>query len=500
MDPLPLIHTNGAPTEFQAREIHRLLEAGQDDLARIEESILKVSLILSELQFQKRQRTKSLTALRRILSPIRRLPNELLTEIFLFCRANSTRSTVSILDVREAPMLLSHVAAHWRTVSIGTPMLWDTPCFRESIVSHPKAIYMRSILQRSRHLPTSLAFETFGDSGPRAIAGNTDCFQFFTDLGDRVQHISLDLPWRDVMEHIKNPPGCPLFPILASLKVTLEDDGLEDWPAILDSFRRAPGLRSLTLNASSSPFTPTFPWVQLTSLTMFIPIDETTVYLVLRQCLQLKTCVLFEMSYTGDTQDSQPLCTLDALRSFSFSPWEADSGKLLEFFSFPKLESLSLSHCVNMPATVLLDLRARSHFKLQDLTLCNLPLTTEELLEVLRHLLTLQTLVLGNSATYIVDDLLRAFTYSQSHVQSLLLPRLTTLTIRHESMFLTGSVVADMVESLARHAGDEGAPFPSIHSVKFYLDGPKFTPAVESRLAGACLSGFLEDFRAYSRQ
>ncbi|KAJ7466176.1 hypothetical protein B0H11DRAFT_2048752 [Mycena galericulata] len=389
------------------------------------------------------------------------------------------QSSFSILDVREAPMLLSHVAAHWRTVSIGTPMLWDSPCFSDSIVSHPKAVYMRSILQRSRHLPTSLTFET---SGPRAgdwpsiSAGSTDCFQFFTDLGDRLQHISLDLAWGD-------------------------DDELDELPMIMDLFRRAPSLRSLALNASSSSSLQSydFPWAQLTSLTMYIPVDETTVYLIMRQCIQLETCVLFEMINTGHTLHSQPLCTLDTLRSFSFSPWDANSGKLLEFFSFPTLESFDLSHCDNLPATVLLDLQARSHFKLQDLTLCNLPLTTEELLGFLRHLPTLKTLFLGDSTTYIVDDLLRALTYhSQSHWRSLILPCLTTLTIRHESMFLTGSVVADMIESLARHAGDEGAPFPSIHSIKLYLDGRKFTPAVESRLAGACLSGFLEDLRADS--
>ncbi|KAJ7466165.1 hypothetical protein B0H11DRAFT_2048710 [Mycena galericulata] len=502
MDLLSLINTNDAPTESQAREIHRLLEAGQNDLKRIEDATLKVSLILSELQFQKRQRTKSLPALRRILSPIRRLPSELLAEIFLFCRADSMSSSFSILDVRKAPMLLSHVAAHWRAVSIGTPMLWDTPCFRYSIVPGPKAIYMRTILQRSLNLPTSLSFET---SGTRLSisAGNTDCFQFFADLSDRLHHISLDLAW-DVREHAENPPPSPLFPILASLEISLESDEPGDLPTIMNSFRRAPGLRALGLWAYSSPFIPTydFPWIQLTSLTMSIPIDDTTVYLILRQCIQLEICALFEMSFTGDTQDSQPLCTLDALRSFSFTPWDAaNSGKLIEFFSFPKLESLSLENCGNLPATVILDLRARSDFRLQDLTLSKLSLTTGELLEILHHLPSLKTLLLEQSTTYIVDDLLRAFTYhSQSHARPLILPCLTTLTIRHNSKFLTGSVVADMVESLARHAGDEGAPFPSIHSVKFYLEGPKFTPGVESRLAGACLSGFLEDFRADRRQ
>ncbi|KAJ7505100.1 hypothetical protein B0H11DRAFT_1796641 [Mycena galericulata] len=504
-----LLRKNDVPSGFQAGEVRRLLEAEQSDLAQIKETIGMVSLILSELESQKSHRTQSVNALRGILSPIRRLPSELLAEIFLLCRNNSMRTTgYSIMNFREAPMVLSHISSRWRTVAIGTPMLWDTPRFRSSIVPPPIATCMRAVLDRSRRLPILLAFDTSGlksRPSPTLSNGNTDCFQFFADLRDRLQHVSLDLCFQEGLERLEVAPINATLPFLISLDITTDDDGPAQLATIMASFRRAPSLRSLTLNAYFSPLVPPydFPWAQLTSLTLSIPIDEVTTYRILIQCTQLETCILSEMNDIDGIPASQALCTLDVLRSFSFSPWEASSGDLLTVFSFPNLESLVLHGCDTMPAAVLHDLHARSKFTLLHVTLSGLQISFDELLEFLRPLSTLKSLVLDDSKSYIIldnsespinDDLLRAFTYgSGSQVPSLSLPCLTTLEIRRSANSLTGSVVADMVASLACHSGDEGAPFPSIISVRLYLPGNKFSSDVESQLTGMHLNGFLTD-------
>ncbi|KAJ7465812.1 hypothetical protein B0H11DRAFT_2240078 [Mycena galericulata] len=408
MDLVSLIHKNDAPTEFQVREVHRLLDAGQNELARLEGTIRTISLIISELKFQKSQRIDSLAALRRILCPIRRLPSELLAEIFLFCRTNSMHTKgYSIIDVREAPMLLSHVSARWRAVSVGTPMLWDLPRFTSSI----SQIW-------PLHSPPA----------------DEDCFQFFTTLRHRLHHLSINLGHKDVVDHVKFSPASTILPVLSSLDIIVDDDGPGQLATIMASFQRAPSLRSLTLNAYFSPVVPTydFPWSQLTSLNLSIPIDEGIAYQILVQCTQLETCALSEMYDPYNSPSPPPNCTLDVLRSFSFAPWNASLGELLDFFTFPNMESFTLRGCTDMLAPVIFDLHARSRFKLQHLNFCDLQIDTNELVAFLCHLPELQTLALEDSDSLITDDLFRVFTYyPRSQTPFLSLPCLAALAIRH---------------------------------------------------------------------
>ncbi|KAJ7154855.1 hypothetical protein C8R43DRAFT_851830, partial [Mycena crocata] len=128
MDPdlAQIIHSNGPPTDSQHRHIQHLLDATVLELLKLDETILKVSLILSELEHQKSLRRNRAKSLKRALSPIRHLPSEILAEIFTICRnCNLQSTTYSIADPRVAPMLLGQVSARWRSVCHGTPLLWD---------------------------------------------------------------------------------------------------------------------------------------------------------------------------------------------------------------------------------------------------------------------------------------------------------------------------------------------------------------------------------------
>ncbi|KAJ6595071.1 hypothetical protein DFH09DRAFT_887300, partial [Mycena vulgaris] len=71
-----------------------------------------------------------ITSLKGVLSPIRRIPPEILAEIFLNCRQNSRASEFySITDPSEAPLLLGRVCSSWRVIAHGTPRLWDALYF-----------------------------------------------------------------------------------------------------------------------------------------------------------------------------------------------------------------------------------------------------------------------------------------------------------------------------------------------------------------------------------
>ncbi|KAJ7756581.1 hypothetical protein B0H16DRAFT_1417034 [Mycena metata] len=120
-----LLSRNDPPTDVQIREAENLLDIGLKELSELDDTILKLSLVLSELRFQKRCRTSSLSALKGVLAPIRRVPPETLGEIFQWCcRTNWMEQHRSITNVRAPPLLLGHVCSLWRTVSQNTPRLW----------------------------------------------------------------------------------------------------------------------------------------------------------------------------------------------------------------------------------------------------------------------------------------------------------------------------------------------------------------------------------------
>ncbi|KAG7440585.1 uncharacterized protein BT62DRAFT_822915, partial [Guyanagaster necrorhizus] len=58
---------------------------------------------------------------RYFIAPIRRVPNEILSEIFSFTCADMSDS-VDI--VSGAPWVLSHVCSLWRSICLSSPRLW----------------------------------------------------------------------------------------------------------------------------------------------------------------------------------------------------------------------------------------------------------------------------------------------------------------------------------------------------------------------------------------
>ncbi|KAJ7474142.1 hypothetical protein FB451DRAFT_992314, partial [Mycena latifolia] len=90
-------------------------------LSSLEEEIPRVFLSLLKLEKERRIRSEYAATLKGVLSPIRRIPSELLAENFLLC----CDGTFSSADPRYVPTLLGHVSSRWRHFSRGSPRLWD---------------------------------------------------------------------------------------------------------------------------------------------------------------------------------------------------------------------------------------------------------------------------------------------------------------------------------------------------------------------------------------
>ncbi|KAK0466605.1 hypothetical protein IW261DRAFT_1683506, partial [Armillaria novae-zelandiae] len=93
-------------------------------IAELDSLIDSTTSLLRYLTKDRNQALENQANAKKILSPCRRLPNELLTDIFIRCS--------SVCDELDSPLnpgafhwTLSHVCRKWREVAIGTPEMWS---------------------------------------------------------------------------------------------------------------------------------------------------------------------------------------------------------------------------------------------------------------------------------------------------------------------------------------------------------------------------------------
>ncbi|KAF8157425.1 hypothetical protein K438DRAFT_1462216, partial [Mycena galopus ATCC 62051] len=74
-----------------------------------------------DLSAQRDQLREYVAAHESLLSPARRLPEDILQHIFLTCLPTHRNA---VMSANEAPLLLGHICSGWRSIALSTPMLW----------------------------------------------------------------------------------------------------------------------------------------------------------------------------------------------------------------------------------------------------------------------------------------------------------------------------------------------------------------------------------------
>ncbi|KAF8586425.1 hypothetical protein K439DRAFT_1340842, partial [Ramaria rubella] len=119
---LTLLSTDFAPDKGQELILKARVIEDKEVLTALNAELWNLQCRVRELQsgiVEVEQRLKLNQAL---LSPTRRLPPELLGEIFFNCLP--TAEAVITITPDLAPLLLTHVSRLWRRVACGTPRLW----------------------------------------------------------------------------------------------------------------------------------------------------------------------------------------------------------------------------------------------------------------------------------------------------------------------------------------------------------------------------------------
>ncbi|KAK1231651.1 hypothetical protein PQX77_005217 [Marasmius sp. AFHP31] len=170
--PTPIsIHSLGRPsrklglpfrnvvTDFDQRLIKQILIDGDEELKKCDTELNRLNAIIG-VQSKRAGIQKEMETYRALLSPIQRMPPEILTEIFMLCVMD-----IKNLHAMEDIMMISVVCGRWRELALSVPALWSRidlsigrSCREDS--NYPRMRrYAETFLERSGNAQLAVALE-----------------------------------------------------------------------------------------------------------------------------------------------------------------------------------------------------------------------------------------------------------------------------------------------------------------------------------------------------
>jgi hypothetical protein len=116
------LNTNYVPSDNEIVAIRSLVRKGEATLNDIERRTEELEQELIELRERWEAQKREVDEHKALLSPIKRIPVDILTSIFLAVLENHGRR--QIISADHSAVVISHVCQHWRTVSLSTKLLW----------------------------------------------------------------------------------------------------------------------------------------------------------------------------------------------------------------------------------------------------------------------------------------------------------------------------------------------------------------------------------------
>ncbi|KAF9483077.1 hypothetical protein BDN70DRAFT_874313 [Pholiota conissans] len=321
------LRTNHVPSLRDRGHIQSLLIEPRKRLSEMNSKISELERSLNELKRERDILEEEIEQHALLLTPFRRLPDDMLREIFIACLQDDRNAFMSC---REAPLLLGLVCRKWRDLAYSTPTLWASlhipypvPVDRTLVMDyhllrtdvemamvekHYTAV--KDWLHRSGACPLSISFccVHLGGRGQNMhmLQGVVETYvKILLDFSQRWRSLELFIPFGRCLNPIADLPATSV-PNLKHLRLTFSHDVQESqssqWSS--SSLLTAPTLK--TLYISFMPFRlSSVPnkWDHLTSLTLssstpFLSHNVRTVanleeaYAIFNKCRRLVHCAL----------------------------------------------------------------------------------------------------------------------------------------------------------------------------------------------------------------
>lgn len=393
---------------------------------------------------------KSIANLRSLLSPIRRLPPEILTEIFQYCLPPDKFIRPSPY---EAPLLLTHVCSAWRNACLANPLLWRSLEITNGTgtldMNHRRNVSALTHMWFSRAGTCPLSFSVEDDNiwvqRVMSTLGNLD---------HRFRHLKINIPQSAGLqfEPDRNYSALETFEIFTP-------QGLEDFQvATLSSslLMNAPKLREFIWNngAHLPPSHIRMHWGNLTRLTLNTSINIDQCLMIMSK-LERVTHLTFHNICLSNPSVSHLNVTLPELTSFIVCA-DYNISRIFEEVTIPKLNELILN-LRYWPNRSITNFLRRSRCPLQSLNLYFPPLTESDLIECLQIVQSTlkEFTVQSNPGMYsVTDNIIDRLT--DTGVGEVLCPNLSVMAL-YDCISCSPGRFANMVRSRLR-------PLPTIPS------------------------------------
>ncbi|KAJ3502616.1 hypothetical protein NLJ89_g8805 [Agrocybe chaxingu] len=391
-----LLLNNAPPPDALTPTVNGLLEASRSQLSTIQGEMDELAKLLVTVKQRFEATQQSITKYETILSPIRRVPADILGEIFGHCLPTH-RNPLFLSS--EAPILPSHVCRSWRAAALSTPSLWarlhvsfpgvapelegespdvlsnGTTHTNSTLALYPRIMKRRSDavkewLARSGASPLSLSilsYTTFPEYLAEIIHSATEMvLDVIAPSCDRWREIELTMPL-DLYQKFEAKFASNKFLSLRHTRMSLDGpvyklfggDNIPSPPSIaLLSARNLEGVflslpvveafnfSYLDKHNGMAPI-----WGQLTRLFLHTMISDRDLPPFLRACPRLVNCGLSTYASShehqlaptviSDFQDGKDIC-LPHLQTFKITDAGSPSimGNIFALFSVPELNRI----------------------------------------------------------------------------------------------------------------------------------------------------------------
>jgi hypothetical protein len=356
---MALLHSASIPSDNDVLQVKATIQEGKENLRLLDERIALLRLSLLELERHREEVQTYVTHHEAVLSPIRHLPPEILSEIFL---AATNGQCMSWPQDCGAPWHLDKVCSYWRTVFISLPKLWSTINMNlKGDISSSAYQFLRMCLDRSGNELLTFSIMT-GDTSTLLC----DVVDALVSCSSRWKSASFDVEMlcsvRKPLSRAKNS-----LPYLQCLHLASSQAGTIG-EAVLDAFEVAPRLRDLSLIQIVYPSQLLrVPWGQLTRLKLSgNTLREGEFTRILRQTPNLvdfSTENERVLEVTSEAVSLPHLTTLSVVNKGSYIT------RIFQLITAPKLTELHIHARTAFSPEHVLGMLRRSECPLTDLTL-----------------------------------------------------------------------------------------------------------------------------------
>ncbi|KAJ7937066.1 hypothetical protein B0H13DRAFT_2648972 [Mycena leptocephala] len=116
-----ILRTNVVPSDSECKRIRDFLEGPQKEIVDLTRELKRLDSLRKEISHKRRQLKEFINDHLALVSPVRRLPEDIVRAIFI-ASLSSTRNPA--ISGQEAPLLLCQICQSWRSIALATPRLW----------------------------------------------------------------------------------------------------------------------------------------------------------------------------------------------------------------------------------------------------------------------------------------------------------------------------------------------------------------------------------------